>query len=154
MVPVFGSGGSSAKRVFLCFQYSFTGKDGSDFGSWKTVPAVPVPLSVSGKTVPTVPVPGSGSVPEPPWSREISTFFDTDSSRAKTSKGVKNNSRRLSTSFARHKFSGPFLEALESFRTTFATPLKRQRSERLPTNQDKKPPKLTKALRNPGNSMP
>ena len=52
------------------FQYSLTGKDGSGsgFGSWKTVPAVPVPLSVSGKTVPTVPVPGSGSVPEPPCS--------------------------------------------------------------------------------------
>ena len=48
------------------FQYSLTGKDGSGFGSWKTVPAVPVPLSVSGKTVPTVPVSGSGSVPEPP----------------------------------------------------------------------------------------
>ena len=49
-------------------QYSLTGKDGSGsgFGSWKTVPAVPVPLSVSGKTVPTVPVSGSGSVPEPP----------------------------------------------------------------------------------------
>ena len=58
------------------FQYSLTGKDGSgsDFGSWKTVPAVPVPLSVSGKTVPTVPVSGSSSVPEPPCysrSREI-----------------------------------------------------------------------------------
>ena len=47
------------------FQYSLTEKDGSGFGSWKTVPAVPVPLSVSGKTVPTVPVSGSGSVPEP-----------------------------------------------------------------------------------------
>ena len=36
-VPVFGSGGSSAKRVFLCVQYSLTGKDGSGsgFGSWK-----------------------------------------------------------------------------------------------------------------------
>ena len=33
------------------FQYSLTGKDGSGsaFGSWKTVPAVPVPRSVSGK---------------------------------------------------------------------------------------------------------
>ena len=51
------------------FQYSLTGKNGSGFGSWKTVPAVPVPLSVSGKTVPTVPVSGSGSVPEPPWYR-------------------------------------------------------------------------------------
>ena len=48
------------------FQYSLTGKDGSSsgFGSWKTLPAVPVPLSVSGKAVPTVP--GSGSVPESP----------------------------------------------------------------------------------------
>ena len=55
------------KRFFSLFQYSLTGKDGSGFGSWKTVPAVPVPLSVSGKTVPTVAVPGSGSVPEPPW---------------------------------------------------------------------------------------
>ena len=57
-VPVFGSGGSSAKKVFSVFQHSLTGKDGSSssFGSWKAVPAVPVPLSVSGKTVPTVPV--------------------------------------------------------------------------------------------------
>ena len=36
------------------------------FLSLKTVPAVLVPLSVSGKTVPTVLVSGSGSVPEPP----------------------------------------------------------------------------------------
>ena len=57
------------------FQYSLTGKDGSGsgFGSWKTVPAVPVPLSVSGKTVPTVPVPGSGSVPEPPCKKIVQT---------------------------------------------------------------------------------
>ena len=56
------------KRGSSVFQYSLTGRDGSGsgFGSWKTVPAVPVPLSVSGKTVPTVPVSGSGSVPEPP----------------------------------------------------------------------------------------
>ena len=62
-VPVFGSGGSSTKMFFFSvFQYSLTGKNGSGsgFGSWKTVPAVPVPLSVSGKTVPTVPVSGSG----------------------------------------------------------------------------------------------
>ena len=41
------------------FQYIFKEKDGSGsgFGSWKTVPAVP--LSVSGKTVPTVLVSGS-----------------------------------------------------------------------------------------------
>ena len=66
-VPVFGSGGSSAERGFSVFQYSLTGKDGSGsgFGSWKTVQAVPVPLSVSGKTNPTVPVSGSGSVREP-----------------------------------------------------------------------------------------
>ena len=49
---------------FSVFQCSLPGKDGSGFGSWKTVPAVPVPLSVSGKTVPTVPVSGSGSVLE------------------------------------------------------------------------------------------
>ena len=48
------------------FQYSLTGKDGCGFGSWKTVPAVPVLLSVSGKTVPTVPVSGSSSVPQLP----------------------------------------------------------------------------------------
>ena len=56
------------KKGFSVFQYSLTGKDGScsGFGSWKTVPAVPVPGSVPGKTVPTVPVSGSGSVPEPP----------------------------------------------------------------------------------------
>ena len=30
---------------FFVFQYSLTGRDGSGFGSWKTVPAVPVPLS-------------------------------------------------------------------------------------------------------------
>ena len=39
------------QQRFSLFQYSLTGKDGSGsgFGSWKTVPAVPVPLSVSGK---------------------------------------------------------------------------------------------------------
>ena len=42
------------------FLYMFKGKDGSGsgFGSWKTVPAVPVPRSVPGKTVPTAPVSG------------------------------------------------------------------------------------------------
>ena len=71
-----GSNGSGFRfRRFLCkkgfsvFRYSIAGKDGSGsgFGSWNTVPAVPVPLSVSGKTVPTVPVSGSGPVPEPYW---------------------------------------------------------------------------------------
>ena len=58
------------QKGFSVFQQSLTGKDGSGsgFGSWKTVPAVPVPLSVSGKTVLTVPVSGSCSVPEPPCS--------------------------------------------------------------------------------------
>ena len=56
------------KKGLSVFQYSLTRKNGSGsgFGSWKTVPAVPVPLSVSGKMVPTVPVPVSDSVPEPP----------------------------------------------------------------------------------------
>ena len=59
-----GSGGPVPNKPLT----SLTGKDGSGsgFGSWKTVPAVPVLLSVSGKTVPTVAVSGSGSVPEPP----------------------------------------------------------------------------------------
>ena len=63
-VPVFGSGGSS----ILCVSVQFNREDGSGsgFGSWKMVPAVPVPRSVPGKTVPTVPVSGSGSVPGPP----------------------------------------------------------------------------------------
>ena len=66
-VPVFGSGGSSAKKGFSVAQYSLTGKDGSGFGSWKTVPAVPArPAFSFRKTVPRVPVSGSGSVPEPP----------------------------------------------------------------------------------------
>ena len=55
------------------FQYSFTETlsedgSGSDFGSWKTVPAVPVRRLVPAKTVSTVPVSGSGSVPGPPCS--------------------------------------------------------------------------------------
>ena len=57
-----------SEKGFTVFEYSLTGKDGScsGFGSWKMVPAVPFPLSVSGETVPTVPVSGSGEVPEPP----------------------------------------------------------------------------------------
>ena len=53
-------------RGFLCVSVQFSRADGSGFGSWKTVPAVPVLRSVPGKTVPTVPVSGSGSVPGPP----------------------------------------------------------------------------------------
>ena len=82
-VTVWGWNGSSGSGVrfwrflckkgffFLCFsrvEHERT-VPGSGFGSWKTVLAVPVPLSVSGKTVPTVPVSGSGSVPEPPCER-------------------------------------------------------------------------------------
>ena len=50
---------------FLCVSVQFNREDGSGFGSWKTVLAVPVPRSVPAKTVPTVPVSGSGSVPGP-----------------------------------------------------------------------------------------
>ena len=48
----------------MCVSAQFSREDGSGsgFGSCKTVPAVPVPRSVSGKTVPMVPVSGSGSV--------------------------------------------------------------------------------------------
>ena len=49
-------------KGFFCVSVEFN----RVFGSWKMVPAVPVPLSVSGETVPTDPVSGSGSVPEPP----------------------------------------------------------------------------------------
>ena len=68
-VPVFGSGGSFKEGV-LCVSVQFNREDasGSGFGSWKTVPAVPIPRSVPGKTVSTVPVSGSGSVPGPPCS--------------------------------------------------------------------------------------
>ena len=67
----------SQKKGFYVFQYNLAGKDGSGsgLGSRKTVPAVPVPLSVSGKTVPTVPVSGSGSVPEPPCRVSVKTNF-------------------------------------------------------------------------------
>ena len=43
----------------MCVSVQFSREDGSGsgFGSWKTVPAVPVPRSVPGKTVPAVPVP-------------------------------------------------------------------------------------------------
>ena len=51
----------------MWFSRVLTERDGSGscFGSWKTVPAVPVLLPVPGQTVPAVPVSGSGSVPEP-----------------------------------------------------------------------------------------
>ena len=49
------------RRGVLCVSVQFHREDGSGFGSWKTVPAVPGPRSVSAKTVPTVPVLGSGS---------------------------------------------------------------------------------------------
>ena len=55
----------------MCVSVQFSREAGSGFGSWKTVPAVPVPRSVPGKTVPTVPVSGSGSVPGPPCLRGI-----------------------------------------------------------------------------------
>ena len=56
------------RRGFLCVSVQSHREDGSGsvFGSWQTVPAVPVPRSVPAKTVPTVPVSGSVSVPGPP----------------------------------------------------------------------------------------
>ena len=56
-------------RGFLCVSAQLHREDGSGsgFGSWKTVPAVPVPRSVPAKTVLTVPVSGSSSVPGPPF---------------------------------------------------------------------------------------
>ena len=57
------------RRGFLCVFSTVSHREdgsGSGFGSWQTVPAVPVPRSVPAKTVPTVPVSGSGSVPGPP----------------------------------------------------------------------------------------
>ena len=52
--------------VCVCVSVQFSREGGSGFGSWKTVPAVPVPRSVPGKTLPTVAVSGSCSVPGPP----------------------------------------------------------------------------------------
>ena len=68
-VPVFGSGGSSAKGGFSVFQYSLTGRDGfgSGFGSWKDGSGGSGSTFGFGKkAVPAVSVSGSGSVPEPP----------------------------------------------------------------------------------------
>ena len=50
----------------FCVSVQFNREGRFRFRFLKKVPAVPVPLSVSGKTVPTVPVSGPGSVPEPP----------------------------------------------------------------------------------------
>ena len=74
------------KKGFFCISVQFNRKgrfrfrflengSGSGFGSWKTVPAVLVPLSVSAKTVPAVPVSGSGSVPEPPCNKFLKEFL-------------------------------------------------------------------------------
>ena len=52
------------KGFILCFS---TIQQERTVSAPEAVPAVPVPLSVSGKTVPTVPVSSSGSVPEPPF---------------------------------------------------------------------------------------
>ena len=79
----------SVPAVFLekglfCVSGQFNRKDGSGsgFGSWKTVPAVPVLLSVPAKTVPTVLVSGSGSVHEPPCSKrtifKLAKMYDFD----------------------------------------------------------------------------
>ena len=67
------------RRVLLCVSVQFNREDGSGFGSWTTVPAVPVPRSVPGKTVPTVPV--SGSVPGPPCFFWFVLFFKSNRAR-------------------------------------------------------------------------
>ena len=55
------------KGVFcVSVQFNREGRFRFRFRFLETVPAVPVPLSVSGKTVPTVPVSGPVRVPEPP----------------------------------------------------------------------------------------
>ena len=68
-----GSSGSGSrfrrflfKKGFSVFQYSLARKNGSGsgFGSWKTVPAVPVPLSVSGKIL--APIKIKSAFPPPP----------------------------------------------------------------------------------------
>ena len=56
----------------MCVSVQFSREDGSGFGSWKTVLAVPVPRSVPGRTVPTVPVSSCGSVPWPPCYKQQS----------------------------------------------------------------------------------
>ena len=50
------------QKGFFCISVQFKRRGRFRFQFLETVPAVPVPLSVSGKTVPTVPVSGSGSV--------------------------------------------------------------------------------------------
>ena len=64
-VPVFVSDGSCAERGLCAFQHSLRGWHASGFGFSKTVPAVPVPISVPGRTVPTVPVSGSAVLRHP-----------------------------------------------------------------------------------------
>ena len=83
-VAVWGWNGSSGsgfrfrrflckKVFFFCVSVQFNRKGQFRFRfRLETVPALPVPLSVSGRTVPMVLVSGSGSVPEPPRSVKFS----------------------------------------------------------------------------------
>ena len=102
---------------FSVFPYSLTGKDGSGsgFSSWKTLPAVPVRLSVSGKMVPTVPVPGSGSVPEPPcfWEGDATKHFSLDRENCPCTQGVLPKGG-LKRDFLEVAFSSSFLGILAS----------------------------------------
>ena len=114
-VPVFGSGGPLRRGGFMCFS-TVHREDASGFGSWKKVPAVPVPRSVSGKTVPTVPVSGSGSVPEPPWKskfhlRKFLGFW--------VAPNFQKNSRRLELSISNNTPHGRWRQGPGSVDTTF-----------------------------------
>ena len=69
-VPILGSDASCVESVLCASQHSLRRWHGScsGFGSCKTVPIVPVLISVPGrslKRVPMVPVSGSGAVPAP-----------------------------------------------------------------------------------------
>ena len=72
------------RRGFFCDSIQFHREDGSGFGSWKTVPAVPVLRSVPAKTVPTVPVFGSGSGPGPPCFLALFQNFSPSTFHLKT----------------------------------------------------------------------
>ena len=98
------------RRGFLWVSAKFHREDGSGsgFGSWKTVPAVPVPLSVPVKTVPTVPLSGSGSVPGPPWFK-MSSRGPSAPGVQRVQDGVENESKSTIFQLVCHRpLNGPF----------------------------------------------
>ena len=60
------SGSGMMPAVFVVFQHSLEERDGSVFGSCRTVPTVQVLRSVPEKVGPTIPVSGCRSVAGPP----------------------------------------------------------------------------------------